>query len=268
MKVSFITVAYNTPDHIRVLLRGFEEARMSFPFEYILVDNGSDGTGESVQKRFPWAHVLFPHKNLGFAKGNNLAVREASGEYIMLLNPDLTIFPGEMEKLIAYADAHPDVGVFGPLIEMPNGMRQATCTRLPTPFIPLFARTPFGKLSFGKRTLDRYHMKDIDHSVVHPADTVYGAAMLIRRSVFEKIGGFDERFFMYYEDVDFCRRVWESGSRVEFVPFARFVHYHRKESALRAPWQIFTNKLTRIHIASGVKYFWKHRWNFFPSERV
>lgn len=240
-----------------MLLRGVEQAKCDFPYEYILVDNGSDNTAQMVKSRFPWVKVIEPGENLGFAKAHNIAFREAKGEYLMLLNPDLTVFPGQVEVLIEHAEKNPDVGICGPLLQNPNGMRQESCTRFPTPMIPLYNRTMLGRSPWGRRALDRYHMRDVDHGTHHVADTVYGAAMLIRRTALDQIGNFDERFFMYFEDVDLCRRTWESNWKIHFVPSAVFVHYHQRESMIRAPWQLFTNRLTRIHIQSAIRYFLK-----------
>ena len=177
----------------------------------------------------------------------------------MLVNPDLTVFPGEMEKLVAFADASPQAGIIGPLVENPNGMRQESCTRLPTPLIPAYSRTVLGRMPFGRRALDRFLMRDVPHDVPHEVDALYGAAMLIRRPVLTQVGHFDERFFMYYEDIDLCRRAAAAGWNICYAPIARFVHYHQRESRIRAPWEIFTNRLTREHIASAVKYFLKYR---------
>jgi GT2 family glycosyltransferase len=258
MKVTFITVCYNTPNLIRVLLRGVQRMEFSFPYEYLLVDNGNDGTGEMIKAKFPWVTVIQPGSNLGFARAHNLAFKQARGEFVMLLNPDLTVFQGQMERLLEHAERHSDVGILGPLLEAPSGMRQESCTRFPTPMIPLYNRTVLGKLPRGRRMLDWYHMRDIDHGTPHEAETVYGAAMLIRRQALEAIGWFDERFFMYFEDVDLCRRMWEARWKIHFVPSARFVHYHQRESVIHAPWELFTNRLTRVHIASAIKYFLKY----------
>lgn len=259
MKASLITVCYQTPHLIRLLLRGLERAQLSFPCEYFLVDNGHDGTADMVRANFPWVQVISAPGNVGFAAGNNLAIREAKGEYIILVNPDLTVMPGEMEKLVSFADAHPEYGLIGPRLEHPNGERQATSTRFPSPFMPLYSRTLLGRAPWGQRALERYHQADYDHETVYETDALYGAAMLIRRSVFERIGLFDERFFMYYEDIDLCRRAWAAGFRVAYAPVACFIHYHQRQSVIRAPWEILTNRLARIHIASGVRYFLKYR---------
>lgn len=265
MKVTFITVCYNTPNLVRVLLRGVEQAKFSFAHEYLLVDNGNDGTAELVRNRFPWVKLIKPGENLGFGRAHNVAFREAKGEYVMLLNPDLTVFPGQMEALLEHADRHQDVGICGPLLENPNGMRQESCTRFPTPMIPLYNRTVLGRLPWGRRALDWYHMRDADHATPHEAETVYGAAMLIRRRALDTVGHFDERFFMYFEDVDLCRRTWESNWKIHFVPSAKFIHYHQRESMIRTPWQLFTNRLTRIHIQSAIRYFTKYARRPKPS---
>lgn len=265
MKVSFVTVCYKTPNLIRMLLRGVEKANFSFEYEYFLVDNGGDGTADMVRDLFPWVNVIEPGKNLGFAAANNLAFREAKGEYVMLINPDLTIFQGQMEALIEHIESHPEVGAAGPWLMNPSGARQETCTRFPTPMIPLYNRTVLGRLPWGRRAIDLYHMRDVDHDTHHEADTVYGAAMLIRKKVLDEIGYFDERFFMYYEDVDLCRRIWRAKWKIHFVPSAKFVHYHQRESMIRAPWQLLTNRLTRTHIKSAIRYFAKVAREQAPS---
>ncbi len=264
-KVSFVTVCYKTPHLVRLLLRGIEAANFSFPFEYFLVDNGGDGTADMVRERFPWVRVIDPGENVGFAKGNNLAFREAKGEYVMLVNPDLTIFPGEMERLLEHADRRSDVGVFGPRLENPDGSRQETCTRYPRPFIPIYNRTFLGRTPWGKRALHAFLMRDVPHDEPHDVESIYGAAILFRRAALESIGYLDERFFMYYEDVDFCRRAWKNGWCVSYVPHVRFTHYHQRESMIRYPWEVFTNRLVRIHIASGVRYFLKYRGEALPQ---
>lgn len=262
-KVSFVTVCYRTPHLIRLLLQGVERASFAFPFEYLVVDNGGDGTAAMIRERFPWVTVIEPGENLGFSRANNLAIKQAQGEYIMLTNPDLTIFEGEMEKLLAYADAHPEAGIIGPRVENPDGTRQESCTRYPTPLMPVYRRTFLGRTAQGKRAVDEYFMRDKDHTVPHAVPAVYGAAMLVRQKTLAHIGHLDERFFMYYEDVDLCRRARAQNWDIHYAPMARFVHYHQRESRIRAPWELLTNRVARTHVASGVKYFLK--WRKTPS---
>ncbi|MCI0479654.1 glycosyltransferase family 2 protein [Candidatus Uhrbacteria bacterium] len=263
-KVSFVTVCYRTPNLVRQLLTGLEAASLTFPFEYFVVDNGGDGTADMVRERFPWAIVLEGHGNVGFGAGNNRAFREAKGEYVMLVNPDLTVFPGEIERLVAFADAEPSAGLVGPRLVNPDRSVQRTFHRFPDSLIPLYRRTRLGRTPWGRRAVANYLMEDADPSVVRDVDGLFGAAILIRRSALDAIGHFDERFFMYFEDVDLCRRAWEAGWRVVYAPVAEFVHYHQRESEVKHLWGAPLNRLARAHIASGVKYFWKYRGKEHP----
>jgi hypothetical protein len=244
---------------IRHLLQGVQDAHLPFSFEYFLVDNDSkDGMAEFVRKEFPWVTVIEAGYNNGFAVGNNLGIKQARGEYIIPLNPDLIVFPGEIEKWIAWMDAHPDVGISGPRLRNPNGDDQNSCFQFHNLMTPVYRRTFIGRFGFAKRAMDRYTMKDLDRSKEQEVDFILGAAMCVRRSLHEKIGGFDERFFMYFEDEDWCRRAWKHGSRVMYTPVAEIRHYYRRQSRIKRPWEIFTNRVARIHVASGVKYFWKY----------
>lgn len=259
-KVTFVTVCYRTPGLIRQLLKGCEDAHFSFPYEYLLVDNAAgDGTGAMVREQFPWVTVIDAPGNVGFGAGNNIAFQRARGEYVMLVNPDLTVFPGEMEKLIAFADAHPDIGLVGPMLLNPDRGLQRSFHRFPSPLIPILRRTMLGRTAWGAKKIDAYLMRDADASVVQDVDGLFGAAILIRRKALDAIGPFDERFFMYFEDVDFCRRAWQAGWRVCYAPVATFVHYHQRESEVKRIWQLFTNRVLREHIKSAIRYFWKYR---------
>ncbi len=260
MKITFVTVCYRTPELIRMLLLGVQKANFSFSYEYILVNNDpSDGTRAMVEECFPWVTYIDAPGNVGFGAGNNIAFARAQGEYIMLMNPDLTVFPGEMEKLIAYADAHTDIGLCGPQLLNPNRTLQRTFTRFPTICIPLYRRTIFGKTTQGKKAIEFYFMQDVDATIAQPVHVLFGAAILIRATALKDIGFFDEQFFMYFEDTDLCRRAWEKGWKVFYAPIACFVHYHQRESDVKRFWQILTNRVSREHIKSAVKYFWKYR---------
>ena len=259
-KVSFVTVNYKTPHFIRHLLGGIEGAKLPFSYEYFVVDNNSaDGTPELVSERFNWATPIASQENLGFGGGNNLGIKRAQGEYVILLNPDLTVFPGEIEAWIKWMDANPDVGISGPRVLNPDGSDQHSSYRFPKLLIPIYRRTFLGRTPWGKKAISSYLMQEMDRGREQDVDWVLGAAMCIRRSILEKVGHFDDRFFMYFEDADLCRRAWEAGHRVSYTPHARLVHYHKRESQTRYPWQALTNRVARIHILSGFKYFLKYR---------
>jgi len=155
--------------------------------------------------------------------------------------------------------AHPDVGVIGPRLVRPDGSVDESAYRFPTPWIPVYRRTPLGKTSFGKRALAKYLLDDFDRRSTRDMDWVLGAVLMIRREAMDKVGVLDERYFLYFEDTDWCRRFWKAGWRVVYLADAEMVHYHERLSA-RGPW--FLSPLrpsTRIHIASAVKYFAKWR---------
>lgn len=267
-KVSFVTVAYRTPDLIRVLLSGVRDANFGFSYEYFVVNNApGDGLKEIVEAEFPWVRYIDAPGNVGFGAGNNLAFAQAQGEYLMASNPDLAYFAGEMEKLVAYADAHPEAGILAPRLNNPNGTLQRNFHRFPSLLTPVYRRTFLGRTRWGRCALDAFHMREVEV----PAEPIdvdgsYGAALLLRRGMLDEVGAFDERYFMYFEDVDLCRRAWAGGWKVRYVPHAALVHYHQRESDVRFPWQILKSRTVRAHIASAVKYFWKYR--NVPSPRL
>ena len=127
-KVTFITVNFRMREHIRNLLKGLEDAQVRFPYEYYMVDcSPEDGTTVMVNELYPWVKTIDPKANLGFGRGNNVAIKVSKGEYIMLTNPDLVIFPDQLEKLIEWMDKHPDVGIAAPRVLNPDGTDQETC---------------------------------------------------------------------------------------------------------------------------------------------
>ena len=197
LKVSVVTVNYKMPEFIRHLLEGVEAAKWAFPFEYILVDNDShDGVPAFVRERFSWVKVR-ENQNTGFGGGNNVALKEVKGEYVILMNPDLTVFPDEVEKWIAWMDEHPDVGISGPRTLNPDRTDQNSCYAFHHWSTPVYRRTALGKMPWAKKELNRFLLTDMDRTKEQDVDWVQGSAMCIRRSLLERIGGFDESFFMY-----------------------------------------------------------------------
>lgn len=269
-KVSFVTVCYRTPHWIRMLLKGLEQASLSVPFEYFLVDNAAgEGTGDMVREKYPWVRVIDAPRNVGFGAGNNLALKRARGEYVMLLNPDVVVFEGETEKLVRFMDDHPDVAFAGPGLHNPDGSRQDSCYRFPSPLIPIYRRSVLGKTPWGRRAVEQYLMRGaLAFDKPSEVDALMGSAIIMRRKALDNIGLFDENFFMYMEEVDICRRAWKQGWRVAYVPHAKFVHYHHRESRINWPWQAITHKPARAHIASALYYFWKYRNDKHPHPSV
>lgn len=227
-------------------------------YEIIVVDNDSgDGTGAMLAERFPEVRFIQAPANVGYAAGNNLGIRAARGRHIVIMNPDITVRPGALDAMVAYMDANPAVGILGPKLVHPDGSIDASCYRFPTYAIPIYRRTPLGRLAPGRQAVSRYLMEDYDHQATRDVDWLLGAVLMVRRGALDEVGLLDERYFLYFEDTDWCRRFWESGWRVVYYTGAEMVHYHERLSAqgswITGPFR----RSTRIHISSCIKYFRK-----------
>lgn len=266
--VTFVGVNYKTPHLYRHVMQAVLDARLPFDYEFFLVDNATDGdTVARLRERFPWVTFLPLPTNRGLGGGLNAALEHARGRYVVYLNPDLIIFPGELERWIAWMELHPDVGISAPRIVNPDRTDQDSCYRFPRLITPFLRRTWFGSLGPSRRHIDWYLMRGMDRSKEQDVDWALGAALAIRADLLAKIGRFDERFFLYFEDTDLCRRAWMAGSRVAYTPAATFVHYHQRQSRTRFVWEVFTNRVARIHLISGIKYFLKYLGKPNPREK-
>ncbi len=263
--VSILIVHTYEGDVLRQTLRGLRRAAPKISCEVLVMDNRpSAGIGEMLKKEFPWVRHLPQEQNWGFGSSMNRGVEASSGRYVLIFNPDIVVQPGALEELMFFMDAHPEVGACGPKLLNPDGTLQYSCYRQPTLMLPAYRRTPLGKLARGKRAVDRYLMCDADHAQTMQVDSLIGAALFARREALEKVGLFDEQFFMYYEDSDLCRRFWEHGFPVVYHPAACMVHYHGRASAQGNLLSQLTNRFTWIHIHSFVKYWRKYRHSTNP----
>ncbi len=266
--VSIIIVNYKTRGMVKQGLKSLRLARIRMNYEIFVVDNASqDGLPELVRAEFPEARLIALDRNIGFGAGNNIAMRKAKGKYVFVLNPDALVNEGAIEAMFAYMEAHPNIGVLGPKLVRPDGTRQESVHRFPTPWTPVYRRTPLGKTAKAKAEIDRYFLRDTVMYEPTEVDWFEGAAMFVRRAAIDEVGFFDERFFVYFEDADWCRRFWAAGWKVVYHPNIAITHYHRRESAdtlwFLAP---FTNKVSRIHIMSAIKYFQKWKGHMLPRK--
>ncbi len=274
-KVSVIILNYNTSGLLYYCLRSIQRHIPQSPLEIIVVDNASiDGSRVrlaqwSKEQPFLPLELRFIHRsnNDGYAAGNNEAMRQATGDYILILNPDVAVQPGAIDTLAEYLEAHPSVGVVGPQLLNPDGSLQHSCYRFPTLAMPLYRRTLLGSTQRGQREVRTYMMMDWDHQDSRSVDWVMGSALFIRKQTLEAIGGFDEQFFMYFEDTDWCHRSWDAGFEVHYHPTAVMIHYHQRQSA-ELGFRVFFSRLARIHILSGIRYFLKHRPTLYQRAPV
>jgi N-acetylglucosaminyl-diphospho-decaprenol L-rhamnosyltransferase len=216
--VSVVVVTYNA---LPLLERSLESVR---GHETIVVDHGSsDGTVDFVRERFPDARVI-EQENLGFGAGNNTGMRAAAGDYFLLLNADAWVLGDGIERLVEFAEANPDAAVVGPKLLNPDGTLQRSVRGYPSTWRIATEYLFLRKLAPRSRLFNAFYGAGFDHESVREAEFLGGACLLVRRAAFERVGGFDEDFFMMSEEVDWCYRFRQAGWKVLFYPGADVVH--------------------------------------------
>lgn len=269
MELSIVIVNYKTKGLLKQCLRGIDDCHFRFPHEVIVVDNDSrDGSLELVRDKFPHVTLVSSPKNVGFAAGMNLGFHRAKGKYVMTLNTDVAIFCGAIEALHQHLEKNSTVGMAVPKLINPDGSTQLSTYLFPSFFVALWRRTPLGNLPGPRRSLKKFLMLDWPHDEIRPIGWALGAVLFMRRSALEQVGFFDERFFLFLEDVDLCRRFWERGWSIEFVPTAEMVHYHQRPSAEKNQTGGVLSYTARLHIRSWLKYFTKHRHSPHPPHSL
>lgn len=265
MTLSIIIVNYNTGALTSACITSILHQQLKESFEIIVVDNASkDNSVSFLRSDFPEIKVIANPQNVGLAAGVNRAIREAHGKYYLILNPDIVVLPQAIKQLLSFMEKNPDVGMAGGKLLSPNGKLQYSCYRFYRIPTIIYRRTALGRTQWGKAETDRFLMKDFDHTSVKAVDWLMGACLIVRADAVKKVGGMDEHFFLYFEDVDWSRRFWEKGYKVMYVPQAQFSHYHQRSSEQVSITKIFRNKAIRHHILSAFKYFWKYKGKELP----
>lgn len=253
MKLSILIVNWDTRDLVVKCVHSILKHAVGINYEVIIVDNHSkDGSVEQLTNLFGHnkrIRVIQSFRNLGFAKANNLAYENSSGQYLLLLNPDTEIMEGSLPTMISYLQEHPEVGVLGPKLLNPDGTLQPSVRRFPGIWSSLVVFSGMHRFIRPKK----YLMGDFTYDKVAEVDQVMGAALMTRREIVEKLGLFDDKFWLWYEEVDYCKRVKKAGSRVVFLPQASIVHFGAQSFG---QLEVFMRK--RIVAKSLVYYFQKN----------
>ena len=262
---------YRSPELLRLCLSSIakEMAGTGIDYEVIVTDSATEeDTAMLMREEFPQVRFFPFQENVGFKTLVNVSIQEAHGRYVFLINSDIVLMQGTVPKLLGYLQTHPEIGILAPKQKNFNGTLQQSCYRFYRPQTILYRRTWLGKLPVGKRHLAWFTMEDYDHETVRDVDWVIGSAMLVSRENALRIGEMDRRFFMYMEDVDWCRRFWENGLKVTYYPEAEVYHYHAKGSA-RGGFlgSLLFNRLTWYHIESAIKYFFKYFGKPLPNTK-
>lgn len=240
--VSIIIVSYNTKQLLQSCLASIFEHLKGLPLQVIVVDNAStDGSAEMVDKHFKQVTLIVNRKNYGFSKGNNIGQRHAKGKYLLFLNSDTEVIDESIVAMIDLLEKNETVGIVGGFLESPDKARQQRCFgkfyNLRAVMLMVFGADRFERLDRGER--------------IQEVDWVSGGFMLIRHDLLTKLGGFDERFFMYVEDMDLCWRAKKMGYKTYFYPPAKAIHKGQGSS---------NRAFAIVHIYTGLLYFFKkHR---------
>lgn len=226
VKISIVIVSYN----VRVLLLDCLHSLQASgfgPLEIFVVDNAStDGSVESVRQNFPSVSLIANKENLGFAKANNQALQKASGEYLLFLNPDTVVPADALQRFVAFMDDHPEAGAAGPRMVNGKGDYLPESKRgLPTPMTAFWKLSGVSKLFPRSARFARYYLGHLDPLGVHEVEVLSGAFFFVRKSVLDRTGGFDERFFMYAEDIDLSQRIRLAGYRNYYLGDCTVLHY-------------------------------------------
>ncbi len=260
MKLSIIILNYKQLGMIKNCVKSINKLCLSFKFETIIIDNNSlDNSVEHIKENYFNIKLIESKKNLGFSGGNNLGIKEAQGEYILIINPDIILNSKSLIKLVEFMDSNPKAGIAGPKLINPDGSLQYSCSRYPNWKLPFYRRSFLRHTNHGQAWIDNYFMKDWDHNNNLKVDWLFGACLIVRKSILEKVGLLDDRFFMYMEDLDWCRRMWLKNYEVWYVAEAQIIHYHHRESADVSGLGGLFKKSGRVHLVSWLKYYIKYK---------
>ena len=225
MKLSIVILCWNDRKVIEDCLQSIYCNTRSSEFEVIVSDNGStDGSVELIRASYPEVQIIENGRNLRFAKGNNVGIRASRGEYVLILNPDTIIHEGSLDRMMTFADEHPEAGAFGCRVLNADGSYQVSArpfASLKGEWIAALYMRWLGRLSEWF-TADSYPGWRGDSQ--RQVDWVSGCFILVRSHVLESISGFDEQFFYYYEDMDLCRRIRQAGHSILYFPGATITH--------------------------------------------
>ncbi len=264
--LGIVIVNWNTRDYLRRCLQTVFASQGAITYHVVVVDNGSaDGSAQMVAAEFPQATLISGHGNIGYPAGNNLGLRalgfsDQPGQtspdaprYALLLNPDTELPPDALTEIVAYLDAHPEIGVIGPRLVLPDGSLDLACRRsLPTVEVSLWRLIGFSKLFPRSKRFGRYNLTFLDEDEIAEVGAVVGAFMMLRREAIDRVGLLDETFFMYGEDLDWCKRIGEAGWRIVYYPRVRVLHIKRAASR--------QNKRARLEFVRAFLIFYRKHY--------
>ena len=265
MDLSIIIVNWKVKDLLEKCLRSIFEQSKDISFacpagakrlcgEIFVVDNASgDGSVEMVREKFPQVDLTASTENLGFAKGNNLAAKKANGKYVLLLNPDTEILDNALEKMVKFMNNHPECGIAGCKLLNPDLSLQPSVRAFPTFASQAFILLKLHHLFPHSKAMYHYLMQNFDYEKTQEVDQVMGAFFMIQREVIDQIGLLDEKFWIWFEEVDYCKRAKDAGWKILYTPEAKIIHHYGQSFK-----QVLNVKRQKDFNKSLSYYFKKH----------
>lgn len=253
MDISVIIVSWNAKQHLDECLRSLAPGTVNHEMEMIVIDNASiDGSPEMVEATHRHVRLIRNSENLGFAKANNIGIRCSRGRYIVLVNSDVRVLGGCLDVLVDCMDNRPDTGIAAPKVLNNDFTFQTNCRRFPSLWRSFCETAGLAKLFPGNGCFSGEEMWHFNHETEQPVDVLKGCFLIVRRTALEQFGLLDESFFIYSEDLDWCKRCWDAGWQVRFLPQAQAIHHHAASSQRETVR--FAVELDR----SVMKYWAKH----------
>lgn len=258
-RLSIVIVNWNTRELLAACLHSLGDRLQDPAYQVLVVDNGSsDGSAEMVRQQFPTVQLLALPENVGFSAGNNAALIQATGTYVLLLNSDTEVRDHALEAMCDYLDQHPQVGGVGAQLLNPDGTVQLSCRRFPSYRTALFHRKSLLTRFFPENKFSQqYLMTGTGHGEIMEVDWVIGACLMTRQEVIRQVGLLDDGFFMYAEDVDWCYRMRQAGWSIAYLPHAQVMHHYERSARLvpyrmnlerhRSMWRFY-----RKHYSRGI----------------
>ncbi len=224
--ISVIIVSWNARYFLLKCLESLYREQTAHSIELIVVDNASsDGSPEAVKENYPEAILIQNETNLGFAKANNIGLQKSKGQYLYLINSDVEVLEGTIDRLHDFMGANPQIGMAGPRILYPDETLQVTCRKFPSLWNNFCSAVGLNKIFPSNDLVSSDQMFYFNHETIRSVDVLAGCFLSVRREAMNKVGLFDERFFIYSEDIDWCKRFWNADWEIVFFPEAEAIHY-------------------------------------------
>lgn len=264
-ELSVLITSYKNPALLKLCIKSIQRNVVGIAYDIIVADSETqEETYDVMRESFPEIKFLPNKNNVGFGGLVNQMLKVADSEIFFVINADIIVKNDAINELYKFLKGHDEVGIVGPkLINFDNTVQQS-CFRFYSPLTVLYRRTFLGKMDFAKRHLEKFTLKqEQEENRIMEVDWLMGSAMMVSGSAVKKVGNFDvnpDKFCMYFEDVDWCRRFWENDYKVIFNPRIEVFHYHGKGSAKKegALNSLLFNRLARMHVYSGIKFFIKY----------